>query len=124
MNVDPGGFSGMDLAASAKAGPLVASIAGAVVSLAFLEKLTVRGRIAAVGVGFATAVFVAPIMAAWVAHHWPWLGPVENGVHFMVSLCAMGTLPAMLKTIRAIAGGDLSIVSALLKVRVKEEGAQ
>lgn len=79
---------------------LFASAAGAVISLSFIDKLTLRGRVIALFQGFLTAVFLAPMISSGVAHAAPVLAHVEMGVHFLVSLSAMAVLPPFLEWAR------------------------
>lgn len=106
----------------AKAWALAPGVAGAVLSLAFVEALTVRGRILAVAVGLAAAMFLAPALAAGLDLVWPGDLPdvVARGVLFLTALCAMGTLPPLLGWLKRVAGDPLS----LLKVRVGPVGGE
>lgn len=79
---------------------LMASVAGAILSLSFIDRLTLRGRAFAVAQGFLTAVFVAPMITSGVAHAAPFLGHVEMGVHFLLSLSSMAVLPPLLEYLR------------------------
>lgn len=79
---------------------LVAAAAGAILSLSFIDRLTLRGRAVAVAQGFLTAVFVAPMVTTGVAHVAPFLGHVEMGVHFLLSLSSMAVLPPLLEYMR------------------------
>ncbi|MCZ8195000.1 hypothetical protein [Brevundimonas sp.] len=79
---------------------LVAAAAGAILSLSFIDRLTLRGRAVAVAQGFLTAVFVAPMVTTGVAHAAPFLGHVEMGVHFLLSLSSMAVLPPLLEYMR------------------------
>lgn len=90
--------------------------AGAVLSLAFVEALTVRGRVVAVIVGLAAAVWLGPALADLADLVWPGAMPqtVWSGIQFLTGLCAMGCLPKLLGWLKAIAGDPLS----LLKVRI------
>lgn len=109
-------------ALAAKAWALAPGFAGAVLSLAFVEALTVKGRVLAVLVGLLSAIFLAPAIAAGLDLVWP--GPlpevVARGVLFLTALCAMGTLPPLLGSLKRVAGDPLS----LLKVRVGPVGGE
>jgi len=106
---------------SGAAGPLLAAAAGSVISLAFLDKLTPRGRVAALAVGFLTAVYVAPLLTGLAAWKWdlPFLAALRNGIHFLVSVSAMAVLPPLLAWLRDVARDPLKpfggAVAALLK---------
>lgn len=111
--------TGMFAAAMAalKAGwPHVASFIGAVLSLSFVERLTPRGKLVAVAIGFFTALCVGPITYVTVHHFAPFL-PVEivaPGFNFLIALSAMTILPPALRAI-ATKAGDPEWVSVLLK---------
>ena len=100
----------------AKAVAFAPGFAGAVLSLAFVENLTVRGRVVAVLVGLAAALFLAPAIAAGLGLIWPGALPaeVDRAVLFLTAISAMGVLPPLLGWLRRLAGDPLS----LLKVRV------
>lgn len=51
--------------------PFMPGVAGAVLSLAFGEKLTLRGKALSVVVGLASAIFIAPAMVAVTGLFWP-----------------------------------------------------
>lgn len=100
----------------AKAIPYAPGFAGAVLSLAFVENLTIRGRIVAVAVGLGTAMYLGPALAAVADLVWPGEMPirVQRGIEFLTALSAMGCLPPLLAWIKRVAGDPLS----LLKVRI------
>lgn len=104
----------------AKAWALAPGFAGAVLSLAFVEALTVRGRIVAVAVGLAAALFLAPAIAVGLDLVWPGTLPaaVDRAVLFLTAISAMGVLPPLLGWLKRVAGDPLS----LLKVRVGPVG--
>lgn len=98
-----------------KAVAFAPGFAGAVLSLAFLEKLTIRGRVVAVMVGLASAMFMAPGIVDFIDLAWPGQIPATFArmIQFLVSISAMGFLPQLLGWLKKIAGDPLS----LLKVR-------
>ena len=100
----------------AKAIPYAPGFAGAVLSLAFVENLTIRGRVVCVAVGLGTAVYLGPAFAAIADLVWPGDMPirVQRGIEFLTALSAMGCLPPLLAYIKRVAGDPLS----LLKVRI------
>lgn len=103
-------------AALAKIASFLPGLAGAVVSLRWVEDLTVRGRVIAVLVGCTSSIFLGPAIADLVDLFWPGdgLGPnAMGGVLFMTGLCSMGCLPPLLDWLKRVAGDPL----ALLKVR-------
>lgn len=103
-------------AALAKLASFGPGFAGAVVSLAWVEDLTVRGRVIAVVVGLTSAIFLGPLFCEIVDLFWPGEGlppGARTGVLFMTGLCAMGCLPKLLDWLKRLAGDPLS----LLKVR-------
>lgn len=103
------------VAAFTKLGSVLPGFAGAVLSLAFVEALTARGRVVAVVVGLCAAMWVAPGLADAVDLAWPGVMPatVRSAIQFLVGLCAMGCLPPLLAWLKKVAGDPLS----LLKVR-------
>jgi hypothetical protein len=103
-------------AALAKLASIGPGFAGAVVSLAWVEDLTVRGRVMAVVVGLVSAIFLGPAICELVDLFWPGEGlppGARTGALFMTGLCAMGCLPKLLDWLKRVAGDPLS----LLKVR-------
>jgi dolichol kinase len=94
--------------AAAKAGPLIASLAGAVVSLSFLKELTIRGRLAAVVSGTLIAAFIGPAVTdTWMA----WATPsVVRCVHFLLGVGGLGAMPFFLGWMKRVAGDPLSLV--------------
>lgn len=103
-------------AAVAKAAAFAPGFAGAVLSLAFVEDLTRRGRAVAVVVGLVSAMFLAPAVCEILDLFWPGEGipgAIRSAVLFLTGLCAMGCLPKLLGWLQKIAGDPLS----LLKVR-------
>lgn len=107
LHLDPG-----IAAAVAKAAAFAPGFAGAVVSLAFVGQLTARGRILAVGVGFISAAFMGPGLAALADLAWPGVLPeeVRGTIIFFVGLCAMGCLPKLLEWAKRKAGDPLSLM--------------
>ena len=99
-----------------KAAAFLPGFAGSVLSLAFVEALTVRGRVLAVVVGLCAVVWIAPALSAGLDLVWPGEMPreVRSAVQFLTGLCAMGCLPPLLGWLRRVAGDPLS----LLKVRI------
>jgi hypothetical protein len=77
--------------------PFMGSASGAILSLALADRLSLRGKLTTVGLGFATAAFVGGPLSRAVSHAWPWLGYVEGGVHFLVAISAMTIVPPFLK---------------------------
>ena len=107
-------------AAAAKLLTFAPGFAGAVLSLAFVEALTARGRVVAVLVGLASAAFISPALADGADLFWPGAMPesVRSMIQFVIALCAMGCIPPLLGWLRKIAGDPLS----LLKVRFGPQG--
>jgi len=96
--------------------------AGAVLSLAFVETLTVRGRVIAVATGLVSAAYIAPGLVAIADLFWP--GPIDpraaNMIVCLTGVAAIGVLPSFLKWLKSKAGDPLS----LLKVgTAAEKGA-
>lgn len=79
-----------------KIGTAVFGFAGGIVSLAFIKNLT-RGQAAlAVFVGLITAIALTPMIAGWIG---PDHSGVENGIAFLIGLCAMSALPVIQSSI-------------------------
>ncbi|GAA0216049.1 hypothetical protein QOZ96_002466 [Brevundimonas nasdae] len=57
-------------------GPYVPGFAGAILSMAFGEKLTIRGKLLSVAAGMASVLWIAPAMVALAEHFWPGEGPL------------------------------------------------
>jgi hypothetical protein len=94
--------------AAAKAGPFVASLSGAIVSLSFMRILTVRGRLMAVVTGTLISAYVAPAMLDW----WmPQTTPaVARMIHFLCGVVGLGAMPIFLAWVKKKAGDPLSLV--------------
>lgn len=100
-------------AALAKAASFAPGFAGAVLSLAFIETLTSRGRFLAVVVGLAAAMFLAPGFCAILDLFWPGNGipaEIRSAVLFLTGLCAMGCLPKLLGALQRYAGDPLGLL--------------
>lgn len=109
------------LAAFAKlAGPYLPGFAGAVLALAFLERLTPRGRVVAVVVGLSAASFLGPALSAVSDLFWPGVMPreVDGAIKFLTGLLGMGCLPPFLAWMRRVAGDPLN----LLKIQIGPGG--
>lgn len=119
---DHAGVGGLVTAlTSSTAIKLLASAAGAVMSLAFIDRLSLRGRVLAVLQGFVIAVWVAPLVTSGVAHVAPFLGGgnLDAGIHFMVALSGMTVLPPFLEWLRGRASDPFrgwgGLLSSLLR---------
>lgn len=108
-----------------KAVAFAPGFAGAVLSLAFVEQLTIRGRIVAVLVGLASAMFLAPGLVDAVDLIWPGQIPatVARMVQFLVSISAMGVLPPLLGWLKKVAGDPLSLLKVRFGPAASGEGA-
>lgn len=96
--------------------PYVPGFAGAVLALAFIERLTIKGRIVAVVVGLAAAAFLGPAFSALADLFWPGVMPkeVDGAIKFLTGLLGMGCLPPFLTWTRKVAGDPLN----LLKIQI------
>lgn len=92
--------------------PYVPGFAGAVMALAFLERLTARGRMVAVVVGLGAASFLGPALGDLVDLFWPGTMPKSIGgaVMFLTGLGAMGVLPPFLGWLKRVAGDPLNLL--------------
>lgn len=106
----------------AKAVAFAPGFAGAVLSLAFVEALTVRGRVVAVATGLTAAAFIAPGLVALVDLVWPGDMPKEAAaaISCLTGVSAIGVLPPLLGWLKRVAGDPLS----LLKVRLGPAGGE
>jgi|GEM_PF-7046329 len=94
-----------------------AAFAGAVMSLAFVGQLSLRGRVVAVLVGFVTAVFGSPFISGIVNHlifGGQMADEIRSSIMFFTSLSAMTVLPPLLKWAQRVAGDPLGVLSSLL----------
>lgn len=91
---------------------LIPAVCGAVVGLAAAPKLSWRGKIASVGSGAVSAVFIAPAFIDWIKMGWSALPPsFENFIIFFVGATAMGGIPLFLKWGYGIWGDPLGFLS-------------
>jgi hypothetical protein len=100
--------------------PYVPGFAGAVLALAFLDRLTPRGRILAVIVGLVAASFLGPALSGIADLFWPGNLPVEEdaAIKFLTGLLGMGCLPPFLNWTRRVSGDPLN----LLKLQIGPGG--
>lgn len=75
-----------------------AGFAGGVVSLSYMRNLTRTQAVLAVLTGTATASYLTPV----AVHYWDLPVALENGVGFLMGLCAMHIIPAALRASEAI----------------------
>lgn len=94
------------------AAPYVPGFAGAVLALAFLEKLTPRGRMIAVAVGLGAASFLGPALGDLADLFWPGAipGNIRGAITFLTGLSAMSALPSLLGWIKRVAGDPLKLL--------------
>ena len=91
-----------------KLGTSVFGFAGGIVSLAFVKDLTRTQAVLAVLVGLVTAIAITPLISEWTGLK---SAGVENGVAFVIGLCAMSALPAARNAVRnriGVLGGSAS----------------
>lgn len=101
------------LAVLSKLAPMTPGVAGAVLSLAFGEKLTVKGKAISVGGGLACALWVAPALVALAAALWPWgKFPLElgNAITFLTGLLGMIALAGLAQAVAKYAGDPLKLI--------------
>jgi len=55
-------------------GPYIPGIAGAVLGMAFGDKLTMRGKVVSLSAGMAAVLWVAPMLVVVAEHLWPLSG--------------------------------------------------
>jgi hypothetical protein len=101
------------LAALGKLTPYMPGVAGAVLSLAFGEKLTVRGKALSVLGGFFCALWLAPALVAGVGALWPWgklPGEFVNAFAFLTGLLGMIALAGLAQAVAKYAGDPLKLI--------------
>ena len=95
-------------------GPYVPGVAGAVLSMAFGEKLTIRGKLLSVAAGVASVLWVAPALVAVAAHLWPFGGglPVQmiGFVGFVSGTFGMVLLSGLAQALARYSRDPLSLV--------------
>ncbi len=87
---------------------LIAGMAGAVISLRFIDDLSVFGRVLAVLTGALTAGYLSPAAGQWLALS----QPTENAIAFVLGLTAMNVIPGLLKLSEKFASDPLSFIRA------------
>ncbi|MDZ7789742.1 MAG: hypothetical protein U5L08_04460 [Xanthomonadales bacterium] len=96
------GFFGFKYAA------LIAGAAGAVVSLRYIDDLSMFGRVLAVLTGTLTAGYGSPAAGQWLSIS----QPTENAIAFVLGLTAMNLIPGLLKLSQLFASDPLSFIRA------------
>ena len=91
-----------------KGAALVAGALGAVLSLRYIDDLSMFGRVLAVITGTLTAGYLSPAIATWFG-----LGqPAENAVAFVLGLTAMNLIPGLMRLSEKFASDPLSFIRA------------
>lgn len=101
------------VAVLSKLAPMTPGVAGAVLSLAFGEKLTVRGKAMSVLGGLASALWIAPAVVAVLSALWPWgKFPAElgNAISFLTGLLGMIALAGFAQAVGKYAGDPLRLI--------------
>lgn len=101
------------LAMLGKLTPYAPGVAGAVLSLAFGEKLTVRGKALSVLGGLASALWVAPAIVAGLSAVWPWgklPGEFVSAFAFLTGLFGMIVLAGLAQAAAKYAGDPLKLI--------------
>ncbi|MFI9652595.1 hypothetical protein [Guyparkeria halopsychrophila] len=96
------GFLGLKHAA------LIAGAAGAVISLRYIDDLSMFGRVLAVITGTLTAGYLSPAAGQWLDVS----QPTENAIAFVLGLTAMNAIPGLLKLSEKFAADPLSFIRA------------
>ncbi|MDG4866538.1 hypothetical protein P8631_00735 [Guyparkeria sp. 1SP6A2] len=96
------GFFGVKYAA------LIAGAAGAVISLRYIDDLSVFGRVLAVLTGTLTAGYLSPAAGQWLGV----AQQTENAIAFVLGLTAMNAIPGLLKLSEKFASDPLSFIRA------------
>jgi hypothetical protein len=87
---------------------LLAGAVGAVLSLRYIDGLSMFGRILAVVAGTATAGYVSPAISLWLGLP----QPAENAVAFVLGLTAMNILPGLMRLSEKFASDPLAFIRA------------
>ena len=74
----------------------VFGFAGGIISLAFVRDLSRVQAAISVVIGLVTSIALTPVIAGWVGLNHP---GIENGVAFLLGLCAMSVLPVLRNSI-------------------------
>ncbi len=95
--------------------PYVPGIAGAMLSMAFGERLTLRGKALSVGVGMAAAIFIAPAAHVLAGMFWPGeLGElpqqIKNFISFLTGLLGMVFLSGFVEAVAKYSRHPLGLV--------------
>lgn len=101
------------VAALSKLAPMAPGVAGAVLSLAFGEKLTVRGKAVSVLIGLAAALWIAPFMIVVLGALWPWgkfPSEASNAITFLTGLLGMIALAGLAQAVGKYAGDPLKLI--------------
>lgn len=98
--------------------PYLPGFVGAVIGLRFVEQLSTRGRVTAVAVGLASAVYLGPALGHLLGFLLLRSDPpiqVMGGIQFLTGLCAMSALPPFIKWISRVAGDPTILLSFLAR---------
>ncbi|MET3665890.1 hypothetical protein [Caulobacter sp. 1776] len=101
------------VAVLSKLAPMTPGVAGAVLSLAFGEKLTIKGKAFSVVGGFLSALWIAPALVAGVASVWPWgklPGEFGSAFSFLTGLFGMIALAGLAQAVAKYAGDPLKLI--------------
>lgn len=101
------------IAVLGKLTPYAPGVAGAVLSLAFGEKLTVRGKALSVVGGLACALWLAPAIVAGLGAVWPWgklPGEFVSAFAFLTGLFGMIVLAGLAQAAAKYAGDPLKLI--------------
>ncbi len=96
------GFLGVKFAA------VIAGMAGAVISLRYIDDLSMFGRVLAVLTGALTAGYLSPAAGQWLGVS----QPTENAIAFVFGLTAMNVIPGLMKLSEKFASDPLSFIRA------------
>ena len=97
-----GSFLGVKYAA------LIAGAVGAILSLRYIDDLSMFGRILAVVTGTVTAGYGSPAIAQWLGL----TQPTENAIAFVLGLTAMNIIPGLMRLSERFATDPLSFIRA------------
>lgn len=101
------------VAVLSKLAPMTPGVAGAVLSLAFGEKLTVRGKALSVMGGLFCALWIAPALIAIASALWPWgkfPSELGNAITFLTGLLGMIALAGLAQAVGKYAGDPLKLI--------------
>lgn len=101
-----------------KYGTLIAGTIGGVLSLRYLENLSLPGRLFAIAAGVALAGYGTPALDAWLDLP----DSIENAVAFLLGLSAMNLIPGFIKITEQFSSQPFATVRKFLSIKHDDTG--